>query len=181
MFIQRHKSQWWFEPSIKKKRVRVPTRFSDLDPLDSKHSLNLPPPSRVGGFKHSRLWVRYNRLQSLDTGYITPLYDLGAIAKRYGLSDAGKRYYRMYILPEPFDLVRRRSVQAHHWSRFTLMVLDTVLLDLQSRGYNQFLKTFEDHIELVHRGVQFLEDYYREKAENEAVDPTDKHGVQWLE
>lgn len=181
MFIQRHKSKWWFEPSIKKKRVRVPSKFAHLDPSDPSHSLNLPQPSRVGSFKHSRHWVRYNRLPSVDAGYITPLYNLAAIAKRYGLSDAGKRYYRKYILPEPFDIVRRRSVQAYHWSRFTLMVLDTVLLDLERRGFNQFLKTYEDHIELVHRGVAYLEDYYREIAETEAVDPTDKHGVQWLE
>jgi hypothetical protein len=181
VFIQRHVKEWWFEPTIQKKRIRIPKSFDRLDPCDPSHSLNLPPVSRIGAFKHSRHWVRYNRLQPIDSGYITPLYDLNCIAKRYGLSANGQRYFRKYILPEPFDIVRRRSVQAHHWSRFTLMVLDTVLLDLQKRGYTQFLKSFEDHIELVQVGVSFLEDYYAHKAEAIAVDSSDRHGVKWLE
>jgi hypothetical protein len=61
------------------------------------------------------------------------------------------------------------------------MVLDTVLLDLQKNGYTQFLKTFEDHVELLHTGVAYLQDYYAHKAENQLVDSSDKHGVRWLE
>lgn len=97
------------------------------------------------------------------------------------MSEAGKRYFRNHILPEPFDIVRRRSVHAHHWSRFTLVVLDTVMLDLEKRGFNQFLSKFEDHVELVHRGVHYLEERYKDIAEHRMVESTDKYGVQWLE
>lgn len=91
------------------------------------------------------------------------------------------RYFRKYILPQPYDIVRRRSVSAHHWSRITLIVLDTVLRDLEARGFHQFLKTYDEHIELVHKGVAYLEEYYESKAEHSAVDVTDKYGVQWVE
>lgn len=152
-----------------------------LDPTDPANRLTHRPKSRIGSFAHSKYWVRYNRLQPIEAGYITPLYDLRDIAFRYGLSDNGARYFRKYILPEPFDIVRRRSVQAHHWSRFTLMVLDVVLGDLEARGYLQFLKTFEDHIALVHKGVAFLQKHYEDRARYQVLDLTDRHGVQWLE
>lgn len=180
MRLQRHVSEWWFEPNLKAKRPRVPKRLLSVDPVNSKDDLRHTPPSRIGGFAHSRLWVRYNRLQAIDAGYITPLYDLRAIALRYGISEAGKRYFRKHILPEPFDIVRRRSVQAHHWSRFTLMVLDVVLGDLESRGFLQITKKHEDHIELLHRGVRFLEDHYAEQYNRKSMDMTDRHGVEWL-
>lgn len=157
----------------------MPRGLLNLDP--TVNDLHGKPASRVGGFKHSRHWLRYNRLQSIDVGYLTPLYDLSAIGDRYGMSEAGKRYFRKHILPEPFDIVRRRSVQAHHWSRFTLMVLDVVLGDLETRGYLQFLKSFTDHVTLLHNGVQYLHDHYTDVAAHRAVDLADRHGVEWLQ
>lgn len=179
MQFQRHVDKWWFEPKLRKPRVRIPKHLHTLDP--ATNDLAFAHTSRIGGFMHSRHWLRYNRLQSIDVGYLTPLYDLNAIAGRYGLSDAGKRYFRKHILPEPYDIVRRRSVQAHHWSRFTLMVLDVVLGDLEGRGYLQFLKSFEDHVTLLHNGVNYLHDHYRQVAEHRKVDFSDRHGVQWVE
>ncbi len=181
MFVRRLKSEWWFKPVLETDRIRIPEKLRKIDPVSNYDVHRFRGPSRVGAFKHSRLWVRYNRLQALNAGYVVPLYDLGSIGKRFGLSEAGQRYFRKYILPEPFDIVRRRSVQAHHWSRFTLMVLDVVLLDLQSRGINQFLNRFEDHIELVQRGVEYLQSHYENKAQSLVSDMSDKFGVQWLE
>lgn len=181
MYFHRHTKAWWFEPTIKKKRIRVPSMLMSVDPLSPYHRLNIRGPSKIGAFKHSRHWIRYNRLPSVDAGYITPLYDLRAIGMRYGLSENSMRYFRKHILPEPFDIVRRRAVQAHHWSRFTLMVLDVVLGDLQARGHLQFKSDFEDHIQLLHDGVAFLEDHYASVVQSKLVDPSDKFGVQWIE
>lgn len=100
---------------------------------------------------------------------------------RYGLTYAGERYFRKYILPEPFDVMRRRAMQTHHWSRFTLMVLDVVLGDLEGRGHLQFLNTFKDHIALVHSGVDYLHHYYENKVKTTMLDFSDKYGVEWLE
>lgn len=181
MQFKRHVNEWWFEPQLKKKRHRIPKYVLARDPHDPSVTWKLPPNSRVGQFNHSRKWVRYNRLQAIEAGYITPLYDLAAIAKRYGLSDAGKRYFRNYILPEPIQIVRRRAVNSHHWSRFTLMALDAVMLDLEKRGFHQFLKSYEDHVDLVHIGNDWLEVHYRAIAETKVTDLTDCYGVQWLE
>ena len=181
MYLRRRVSDWWVEPSLVRKRVYVPKRLLDTDPATSPSKTPLRGITRgVGHFQHSRKWVRYNRLQHIEVGYITPLYDLRAIATRYGLSQNSTIYFRKHILPDPFDVVRRRSVQAHHWSRFTLMVLDTVLLDLQSRGYNYFLKSFEEHVDLVQTGVSYLQDYYGDKFEAQQNELSDRHGVQWL-
>lgn len=181
MRLLRHTDQWWFEPDLPRKRVTVPKHLRHLDPVKHADAFKVERKSRVGGFAPSRKWARYSTLQSIDVGYLVPVYDLAAIAKRYGLSEAGKRYYRKYILPEPFDIVRRRSVSAHHWSRFTLMAMDVVLKDLEKRGTLQFLKTYHDHIQLLHTGVEFMADYYASEADRDHVSMTDKFGVQWLQ
>jgi hypothetical protein len=117
----------------------------------------------------------------MDVGYIVPVYDMRQIATRYGLSHNSQRYFRKHILPEPFDIVRRRSVHAYHWSRFTLMALDVVLKDLEKRGYWQFLKSFEDHVDLVHRGVEFMSAHYESKYEERPLSVGDKYGVIWVD
>jgi len=60
------------------------------------------------------------------------------------------------------------------------MALDVVMLDLEKRGVNQFLKYYDDHVALVHTGNEYLEHYYANKANESYVDPSDKFGVQWL-
>lgn len=137
--------------------------------------------SKVAAFQHSRKWVAYNRLPQIDAGYITPLYTLKAIGIRYGLSDASERYFRKHLLPEPFKIVRIRSVSAHHWSRFTLIALDVVLRDLESRGFHQFLSEYESHIDLLHEGDAYLHDHYAHVFESKAVETADKFGVSWIE
>lgn len=179
MRFKHHKDKWWTEPSIKPPQIKIPKRVRESDPLES--DWKMPAPSRVGRFAPSRKWARYTSLKALDAGYIAPLYSLHQIGKRYGLSDTGERYFRRELLPEPFDVVRIRSVSAHHWSLFTLLALDVVLRDLESRGINQFLSRHHDHIELLHKGDEFLHQYYAHKFETQAVEPLDKFGVEWLE
>ena len=136
---------------------------------------------RIGAFGQSRKWLPYNQLQGIDAGYITRLYTLKEIAQRYHLSQNSATYFRKHILPEPFDLVRRRNVSAHHWSLFTLMVLDVVLRDLEHLGYRQFLSRFTQHIDNLHNGVAFLEDYYGHKVDDLIYRSGDKYGVFWEE
>lgn len=179
---KRHTDQWWFEPDLAPKRVKAPSRLKQLDPLDP----TLPDfgprrLSRIGAFAPSNRWLRYNRLQPFDGGYIVPLYSITDIARRYGLSRAGTRYFKSHILPEPFGIVRRRATQAHHYSKFVLMTLDVVLKDLEDRGYSQFLRTFEDHVQLLHTGVAWMSSYYEQKAEMDAINSEDRHGVIWYQ
>lgn len=177
MRLYRHKSEWWFEPDLPKNKVRIPSRFKELDPVNSGEELPVKS-TRIGAFAPSRKWVRYNRLHPFNVGYIVPVYTLRDIGLRYGLSQNSQTYFRKHILPEPFDIVRRRSVHAHHWSRFVLASLDVVLEDLQARGYQQFLKRFTDHIELLHTGTQWMANYYADKWD-ETLDRGDKYGVTW--
>jgi hypothetical protein len=181
MRFTRHTDKWWTEPTLAPVRYKVPARYRHLDPMSPDAELKVIRPSRIGGFAPSRKWVRYNRLQAFDAGYITPLYSLRAITTRYGLSQLGTRYFRNNILPEPYDIVRIKSVSAHHWSLFTLMVLDVVMKDLEKRGRLQFLSSFGEHIALVDKGVAFLEDYYAEKSQEEHYNKNDKFGVQWFD
>jgi len=60
------------------------------------------------------------------------------------------------------------------------MVLDVVMKDLEKRGLSQFLKRFEDHVDLVHIGTEYLTDYYARKSE-EILPLGDKRGVQWYD
>lgn len=179
MRLQRHTKAWWYEPSLKHNKVRVPSRLRYQDPSVTYDPIFSHNTTRHGAFEVSRKWVPYNRLQSFDAGYIVPLYTLSEIARRYGLSQYGTRYFRNYILPPPYDIVRRRSVNAYHWSRFVLMGMDVVLKDLENRGYRQFLKSFEDHIDLLHVGVKYMQDYYEQRLDETQVTSTDKFGVQW--
>lgn len=152
----------------------------DVDPVNSGIELPEPPKGRTATFQPSRRWTYYNRLQGINVGYIVPVYSLREIGQRYGLSENTQKYFRNHILPEPFDIVRRRSVHAHHWSRFVLMVLDEVLKDLEARGYNQFLKSYEDHVDLVHTGIEYLQDHYERVADDEEVSRSDQFGVSWF-
>jgi len=179
MYIRRHVQEWWTEPDLPKNKVPVSRRLKAVDPLSPDAQLPKGLTGQVGGFASSKKWVRYNALNPVDAGYIVPLYTLNDIGKRFGLSQNGKTYYRKHILPEPFDIVRRRSVHAHHWSRFTLMILDVVLKDLEGRGYKQFLKRFTDHIQLLHDGVAYLEDHYTDRHNDLTYQPSDKFGVTW--
>lgn len=181
MYMQRHVKEWWETPRLPDLQIRAPRNFLDKDPTDPDIKSPFRPRSKIGGFSPKRKWVPYNRLQPVDAGYVVPLYDLNDIGKRFGLSHAGKRYYRQYILPEPYDIVRRRSVSAHHWSRFVLMAMDEVLHDLEKRGRLQLLKTYTDHIDLIHKGAEYMADYYTEKAELEPYEKPPKYGVEWVD
>lgn len=179
MYLKRRKTEWWEEPTLAPRKVHVPRSLRNLDPVNSGAALPETRQSRIGAFAPTRQWVRYGDLSPLDAGYIVPLYDLRDIAKRYGLSQRVQRYFRKYILPEPYDIVRRRSVQAHHWSRFTLMALDVVLTDLEQRGWLQFKKQFTEHIDLLHTGTSYLTELYAEIAEEQIYETTDEFGVRW--
>ena len=179
MYIKRHVSAWWFEPDLPVNKVKVPTRLKNIDPTDTNERLPTGLTGATGGFAPSRKWARYNTLNPVDAGYIVPLYSLKDISKRFGLSQNSTKHFRKHILPEPYDIVRRRSVHAHHWSRFTLMVLDVVLKDLEARGYQQFLKRFEDHKQLLEDGIDYLEAHYRDRHEDLQYQPSDKFGVTW--
>lgn len=179
MYTDPRKREWWEEPSLAKRKVSVPRHLKNHDPVNSDKELPNPRQSKIGAFLPSRRWVRYNRLQSMEIGYVVPVFDLRAIGMRYGLSQNAQRYFRKHILPEPFDIVRRRSVQAHHWSRFTLMGLDVVLRDLEDRGYRQFKKQFDEHVDLLHYGVEYMHGYYAEKAEIASYQTGDEFGVEW--
>lgn len=161
--------------------VKVPKRLQNVDPLHSDEQIPERLTGKVGAFAPSHRWVPYNRLQGVDAGYITRLYSLKEIALRYGLSHNSRVYFRKHILPEPFDLVRRRNVSAHHWSRFTLMALDVVLKDLEHKGFQQFLSRFDEHIDNLHRGIEFMEEYYAKKVEEQVYQTGDEYGVSWDE
>lgn len=179
--INRRISEWWHEPDLKPRKVRVPSSLKDVDPLDPNYQLPQVYRGTVGAFKPSRKWVNYNRIGHMDVGYLVPVYDLRAIGKRYGLTHNAQTYFRKHILPEPFDIVRRRSVNAHHWSHYTLLALDVVLQDLEKRGYNQILKHYEDHVDLVHIGSEYLATYYAEKYEEMRTNKDSGFGVTWLD
>lgn len=151
----------------------------DVDPVTSGEQLPKHKKGVVGSFAPSRSWAFYNRLNPIDVGYLVPVYSLADIAKRYGLTQNSTRYFRKHILPEPFDIVRRRSVNAHHWSRFVLMAMDVVLKDLEAKGYDQFLKRFDDHVDLIDRGAEWMADYYADRQDDYAIQ-SDEFGVTWL-
>lgn len=178
--MDRLKRLWWQEPELKKRKLAVPRYLKDHDPLSTEVSLPTKKREAIGGFKPSRLWVRYNRLQSVDVGYLVPVYDLRQIGLRFGLSHNAMIYFRKHLLPEPFDVVRRRALHAHHWPRFTLMALDVVLTDLEQRGHNQFLKSYDDHVSLLHNGERYMADYYGDKALYDYADIGDEFGVSWF-
>lgn len=181
MQLKKHKNSWWFDPKLPSKHPRVPTHLRDLDPTEDAGYFFVSRKRTTGQFSPERKWVRYHQLNPLDAGYITDLYDLKNIGRRYGLSATGIRYFRNHILPEPYDIVRRRSVSAHHWSRFTLMALDVVLADLESKGELRILSTYKDHIDLVHIGSSWLEDHYAYEAEEKELDNTDRFNVHWYQ
>jgi len=177
MRLKRLQSEWWETPALAHNKVSIPAsaRNGDADSFTPVKRLS----GKVGAFAPSNRWVYYNRLQRVDVGFVVPLYDLKAITKRFGLTQNSAIYFKRYILPEPFDIVRRRSVASHHWSHFTLSVLDIVLRDLERRGYQQFLKSFDEHIDNLHRGVSYLERYYGERHEELDLRLGDEFGVSW--
>lgn len=177
MRINRLQSEWWEHPTLAHNKFSIPAAARRGAVEDFVPVARLK--GKTGAFAPSNRWVYYNRLQRVDVGYITPMYDLNAIGKRFGLSQNGKLYFKKNILPAPFTILRRRSVASHHWSHFTLSVLDIVLRDLEHRGYKQFLKSFDEHLSNLHRGVAFLEEYYGHKQENLDLSNADDFGVSW--
>jgi hypothetical protein len=59
------------------------------------------------------------------------------------------------------------------------MALDVVLADLEKRGHYQFLKHYEEHIDLLHEGVNYMANYYGDKALYDYAKTGDKYGVSW--
>jgi hypothetical protein len=181
MIRLRHKHEWWFEPTLPVYKARAPRHLLHVDPIDPVSLDYLPKRTKLtAGFAPHRKWVYYNRLHPIDAGYIVPLYTISDIGRRYGLSLVSQRYFKKYILPEPITIVRKRAVEAHHYSKFVLMTLDLVLKDLEQRGRLQFLRTYEDHIELLHTGVSWLEEHYERVSNEQIIKTEDRHGVVWL-
>jgi hypothetical protein len=180
MQFERRKKEWWVEPELQRRKVRVPAALLRTDP--TAEGAELPSLKRMttGAFSPKRKWQPFNRLQGIDAGYMVPLFTLSAIGKRYGLSQTCQRHFRKNILPPPYDLVRRRSVNAHHWSKFTLLALDVVLGDLEDRGRLEFLSTYRDHVALVTIGTEYLHEYYDTLDREAAIKTTDKFGVEWF-
>jgi len=179
MRLEHRLNEWWINPTGPTLNTRPPARYRYIDPLSGAE---LPSKTvRTAAFVPSRKWTPYNQLQGVDSGYFTELYSLNEIAVRYGLSGNGSIYFKNHILPKPFDIVRRRSVSAHHWSRLTLMVLDVVMQDLEKRGILQFLKRFNDHVNLVSIGTDYLTEYHARKFDRLAINPNDRFGVQWYD
>jgi hypothetical protein len=135
---------------------------------------------KPGVFAPSVKWAYYKDLQGVDAGYLTPLYNIGEVRKRYGLTKNGEVYFKKYIMPPPFDIVRRRSTMSHHWSRFTFMALDVVLKDLESLGINYFSRKFTGHIEMVAIGTEYMASYYSDMEERSLSKNYDRFGVQWI-
>lgn len=175
----KHTDQWWVEPAAPKlPRERLPAGAKKKNPSEYTQSRKR---SRVGAFERKVKWTPYNRLQPVDAGYLVPLYTLNDIALRYRLSQASKRYFREHILPEPFDIVRRRSVAAHHWPRFTLMALDVVLYDLERKHSMLCIrKSFTDHIRLIERGQETMAAIYERRDYVQVNGFDSKFGVDWL-
>ena len=167
---------WWDSPALPTVRLRclgsTSTPIEDVPYRATRE--------RVGTFVPSRRWVYYNRLQAVDVGYIVDLYSLKEIAKRYGLSGNSSKYFKKYILPPPLQIVRRRSVSSHHWSRFTLKALDVVLKDLERNNLLTFNKKYVDHVRLVAAGTDAIGQYYNEQQLNQDETLEDKYGVFWL-
>jgi hypothetical protein len=181
MRVLTHKEEWWFDAKLPTVKQAIPLKIRETDPLTSSHELPKTPRSGTGTFNPKRKWVPYNRLQPLEAGYVVPLYTLKDIATRYGISLMGQRYFRRFILPEPFDILRRRSVNAHHWSRFTLSALDLVLSDLERKGRLQFLNNFTEHLELLHIGISHITNNYTEHSRRGETTTDDKYGVEWFD
>ena len=179
--VRSHKQEWWEDTGLPPLRPRVPRSFRGIDPVHSQIELPRRLLGKVGAFGSSHKWTPFSRIHSIDIGYLVPVYDLKAIACRYRLGRNSSIYFKKYILPEPFDTVRRRSVASHHWSRYTLTALDVVLKDLERLGYQQFLKRFDQHIDNLHAGNEYLEDHYRRQFEEKEFKIGDKYGVSWLE
>lgn len=181
MIRLRHKNEWWFEPALPVSKGRVPRHLLHIDPTDPIAYDYLPKRKKqTAGFLPHRKWVYYNRLHPIEAGYIVPLYTISDIGKRYGLSIQAQRYFKKHLLPQPMTVVRKRAVEAHHYNKFVLMVLDLVLKDLEKRGRLQFLKTYTDHVELLHTGVAWMEDHYEGVSNEQIIKPEDRHGVVWL-
>lgn len=179
MRFVRHTNEWWQPTSLAPNKPHVPKRLNNIDPASSDEQLKVRRTGKIGAFSPSYKWKPYGKIEGYDAGYLTKLYSLKEIADRYGLSQNSRKYFKKHLLPEPFDIVRRRSVSAHHWSLFTLMVMDVVLRDLEGKGYSQFLKSFDEHLENLHYGADWLEHYYAEKYESQLPVIGDKYGVSW--
>lgn len=181
--IQRNpqlRAKWWDDPELPRigKRItrRQAERLSAEDEIvkvpTHKHVRGYAP----GKFKASRYWLPYSKI-GVDHGYVCPLYSLKEIGRRYGLSQASRRYWRQHILPEPLTVVMRRGVRSHHWSKIQLIALDEVLLYLESKGHLQFNLKYADAIDLFHYGCDVLARYYKQRDDEHIPLGYDRFGV----
>lgn len=120
-------------------------------------------------FAPSARWVRYTELPHVNRNYITELYNLRAVQTRYGLTQMTARYWRQYILPEPFEVSNVKNVRAFYWSRIQLVVLDSILRWKESHGLLTIRKTEEELLSLLQIGCEELERYYEDKYEDQVM------------
>lgn len=174
------KALWWEEPELPRNGTRITRRKAER--LSAEEEIVKVPTHRQvkgyspGRFKPSRYWVPYSRL-GVDHGYVCPLYSLKEIGVRYGLSQAGRRYWRKHILPEPITVVLRRGIYSHHWSKLQLIALDEILLYLEKRGHYEFTVKYDDAIDLYHYGCDVLAKHFKEKDDEHVPLGYDRFGV----
>jgi predicted transcriptional regulator len=169
-----NKHMWWSDPVLRK-RGTLPSRQVRNTPVTEvratgihKHTLDFQPSVR---------WKRYVDLDAKDGGYITELYSLTELSKRYGLSFHTKLYWRKHILPEPFTLSSVKNNRVYFWSRIQLVVIDSVLRHLESNGILTIRKTDKSCLELIEHGSTVLEDYYKNMYEEQSLTTFDRFGV----
>ena len=177
--IHKRVDNWWHEPSLLRARPHISTRMRNLSPDEVAEMPHREKTAATGRFLVPKRWESFSKIGGMDVGYIVPVYSLKEIALRYGLSQNTQRYWKKYILPLHIEIVRRRSVTAHHWSRFMLTALDVVLLDLYNKGYFQFTRNMEEHIELLREGTEYLQRYYEDEHELRIDVIHNKYGVHW--
>lgn len=165
--IMPNRQLWWIDPP-KKKEPHMPGKRKRAMEVDQAESLRKILRPRLP-FEPSRRWARYSDIPCVDRGYITELYNLKSVQIRYGLSQMTARYWRQFILPEPFEVSNVKNVRAFYWSRIQLVVLDTTLRWQESHGILTIRKTDTELLDLIRGGCKVLETYYSAKYEDQSL------------
>jgi hypothetical protein len=169
-----NKHLWWYEPTLRK-RGKKPSKRLRQTPVTEIRSSTIH--QHTLDFQPSVRWKRYVDLDSRDGGYITELYSLTELSKRYGLSFHTKLYWRKHILPEPFTLSSVKNNRVYFWSRIQLVVIDSVLRHLETNGILTLRQTDKSCLELLAHGCAVLEDYYTKMYEDQTLTSFDRFGV----
>jgi hypothetical protein len=167
---------WWYDPVIVAKHESKPTIYKRYS--QTTETVNIDSKRKSLRFNPSPMWVTYGKLLAEDRGYITELYGLREVRKRYGLSLNGMHYWNKYILPESFNLFVYDGTKKKYWTRIQLVVMDCVLRHLEKQGVLMLTRDETDVLGLIDHGCAVLSEHYANLYEKRADNATfDKNRI----